>query len=86
VHTAAGLDMDEITVAYAKLTCGTAAQAVARWAGTELLPVLGSDAATSAEVLRDAVAEAPEFTVSGGAQELQLDLIANEFPIGGTLR
>jgi hypothetical protein len=59
---------------------------VARWAGTELLPVLGPGDGTAAAVLRDAVAEAPEFTVSGGAQELQLDLIANEFPIGGTFR
>jgi len=87
VGTADGLDMDEITVAYAKLACGTAAQAVARWAGTELLPVTRpDDGSPAAEVLRAAVAEAPEFTISGGAQELQMDLIANEFPIGGVFR
>lgn len=86
VGTADGLDMDEIAVAYAKLTCGLAAQAVARWAGTELLPVLRDEDGTAVPTLRAAVAEAPEFTVSGGAQDLQLDLIANEFPIGGTFR
>jgi alkylation response protein AidB-like acyl-CoA dehydrogenase len=85
VATADGLDMDDIAIAYAKLACGTAAQAVAQWAGTELLPVIRLDGGAT-EVLRAAVAEAPEFTISGGAQELQLDLIANEFPIGGTFR
>ncbi len=87
VGTADGLDMDEIAVAYAKLACGMAAQAVARWVGTELLPVTRPyDGGAAVEVLRAAVAEAPEFTISGGAQELQLDLIANEFPIGGMFR
>jgi len=86
VATADGLEMDEVAVAYAKLACGLAAQEVARWAGTELLPAMraGDDDKPTAEMLRAAIAEAPEFTVSGGAQELQLDLIANEFPLGGT--
>lgn len=90
VNSARGLDMDEIALAYAKLACGRAAQAVARWAGREFSVALAAEAdetdTTRAAVLRAAVDEAPEFTVSGGAQELQLDLIANEFPIGAVVR
>ncbi|WP_410633493.1 acyl-CoA dehydrogenase family protein [Amycolatopsis sp. cmx-4-83] len=78
VNSATRFAMDEFAVAYAKLVCGRAAQSVARWAGLELGAGSGGVAA--------AVAEAPEFTISGGAQELQLDLIANEYPIGGALR
>jgi hypothetical protein len=84
--------MDEALTAYTKLACARAAQAVARWAGEVLLPLAmaadGSDATHSAavEVLRSAIAEAPELTVSRGPQDLQLDLISNEFPIGGALR
>jgi alkylation response protein AidB-like acyl-CoA dehydrogenase len=90
VNSAQGLDMDEIAVAYAKLACGRAAQAVARWAGREFSAALtakpGQPEAREAAVLRAAVEEAPEFTVSGGAHELQLDLIASEFPIGAVVR
>lgn len=90
VNSAQGLDMDEIAVAYAKLACSRAAQAVARWAGREFSAALaanpGEREAREAAVLRAAVDEAPEFTVSGGAQELQLDLIASEFPIGAVVR
>lgn len=78
VNSAERFDMDEVTAAYAKLACGRAAQSVARWAGIEL----HSGSAT----VRSAVAEAPEFTISGGAQELQLDLIATEYPIGKVMR
>jgi 3-oxo-4-pregnene-20-carboxyl-CoA dehydrogenase beta subunit len=73
-----GFEMDDVVAAYAKLACGRAAQSVARWAGLEL----HSDSAA----VRAAVAEAPEFTISGGAQELQLDLIAAEYPIGRSVR
>jgi 3-oxo-4-pregnene-20-carboxyl-CoA dehydrogenase beta subunit len=90
VNGAQGLDMDEIAMAYAKLACGRAAQAVARWVGREFSAALaagpGEPEAQEAAVLRAAVDEAPEFTVSGGAQELQLDLIASEFPIGAVVR
>jgi alkylation response protein AidB-like acyl-CoA dehydrogenase len=86
-NSALDLRMDEVAVSYAKLACSRAAQAVARWAGQELLaaPDLGPDGEL-AEVLHAAVAEAPEFTISGGAQELQLDQIAAEFPIGRAVR
>jgi alkylation response protein AidB-like acyl-CoA dehydrogenase len=87
VNSAQGLDMDEIAMAYAKLACGRAAQAVARWAGREFSAALAAEPqAPEAAVLRVAVDEAPEFTISGGAQELQLDLIASEFPIGAAVR
>ncbi len=87
VNSAQGLDMDEIAMAYAKLACGRAAQAVARWAGREFSAALAAEPeAPEAAVLRAAVDEAPEFTISGGAQELQLDLIASEFPIGAAVR
>lgn len=72
--TADGLEMDEITVSYAKLASGQAAQSVARWAGEELLPLSPN--------LAKAVAEAPELTISGGARELQLDLISGDPAIG----
>jgi alkylation response protein AidB-like acyl-CoA dehydrogenase len=84
-NSAADLQMDEMVTAYSKLACGRVAQAVARWAGQNLLTVPGPDS-TARAILRAAVAEAPELTVSGGAQELQLDLIATECPIGGIMR
>lgn len=86
-NSARDLQMDEVGVAYAKLACSRAAQAVARWAGQELLalPDFQPDGQL-AGLLRAAVAEAPEFTISGGAQELQLDQIAAEFPIGRMVR
>ncbi len=77
MHTADVLDVDEVLIAYSKLACARAGQAVARWAGEELAPV---------PELRAAVAEAPELTISGGPQELQLDLIATDFPIGRAVR
>lgn len=77
MHTAVALDADEVLIAFSKLACARAGQAVARWAGEELAP--------TAE-LRAAVAEAPELTISGGPQELQLDLIAHDFPIGWAVR
>ncbi|MGW2317436.1 acyl-CoA dehydrogenase family protein [Streptomyces sp. NPDC001680] len=85
--SADGLETDEVITAYAKLASGLAAQAVTRWAAEELLPLAspGEDYPCWA-VLRAAVAEAPELTVSGGAQELQLDLIAGELMIGRTFR
>ncbi|MFE9429217.1 acyl-CoA dehydrogenase family protein [Kitasatospora sp. NPDC006697] len=86
-HAAAdadGLESDEIVTAYAKLASGLAAQAVTRWAAEELLGA-GPDGPHRA-ALRAAVAEAPELTVSGGAQELQLDLIAGDLVIGRTIR
>lgn len=73
-----GFSMDEVAAAYAKLACGRAAQSVARWAGLELH--------TGSATVRAAVAEAPEFTISGGAQELQLDLIAAEYSFGWAAR
>lgn len=73
-----GFEMDENAAAYAKLACARAAQSVARWAGLELH--------SGSAAVRTAVAEAPEFTISGGAQELQLDLIAAEYPIGRSVR
>ncbi len=86
-YHADGLDMDEIVVAYAKLACGRAAQSVAHWIGQELLPALGGQIDGAAAVtLQAAVAEAPELTISGGPVDLQLDLIASEFPIGRALR
>jgi alkylation response protein AidB-like acyl-CoA dehydrogenase len=86
-HSADGLRVDEVSAAYTKLACGRAAQAVARWIGEELLPVLGSRANSSdLAALRTAVLEAPELTISSGPQELQLDLIAGESPIGMALR
>jgi alkylation response protein AidB-like acyl-CoA dehydrogenase len=87
VNSAQDLDMDEIAMAYAKLACGRAAQAVARWAAREFSAAVAAEPeAPEAAVLRAAVDEAPEFTISGGAQELQLDLIASEFPIGAAVR
>ncbi|GAA4834511.1 acyl-CoA dehydrogenase family protein [Kitasatospora terrestris] len=87
VATADGLELDETVTAYAKLGTGLAAQSLVRWAAEELLAVPGADGpGGSRSVLRAAVAEAPELTVSGGAQELQLDLIAGEFAIGRTIR
>ncbi|MGA4844094.1 acyl-CoA dehydrogenase family protein [Streptomyces sp. G45] len=77
MHTADDLDVDEVLIAFSKLACARAGQAVARWAGEELPPT---------PALRAAVAEAPELTVSGGPQEQQLDLIAHDFPIGGAVR
>jgi alkylation response protein AidB-like acyl-CoA dehydrogenase len=77
MHTADALDADEVLIAYSKLACARAGQAVARWAGEELAP---------SPELRAAVAEAPELTISGGPQELQLDLIAHDFPIGRAVR
>jgi 3-oxo-4-pregnene-20-carboxyl-CoA dehydrogenase beta subunit len=86
-YAASGLEMDEIAAAYAKLACGQAAQAVARWAGEEFLPALGHRPSDSAgAILRTAIAEAPELTISAGALDLQLSLIAHEFPIGREVR
>jgi alkylation response protein AidB-like acyl-CoA dehydrogenase len=73
VNTAVGFDMDEVSSAYSKLACGEAAQGVARWAATELAGLAFDE---QLRVLRHAVAEAPELSISGGATELQLDLIA----------
>jgi 3-oxo-4-pregnene-20-carboxyl-CoA dehydrogenase beta subunit len=86
-YTASGLEVDEVIAAYTKVACGRAAQAVARWAGEALRPRLRSLPDSGAgTILRSAIAEAPEFTISGGSLDLQLDLIAHDFPIGGTLR
>jgi alkylation response protein AidB-like acyl-CoA dehydrogenase len=86
-HRAEGLLVDEVMAAYAKLACGRAAQAIARWAGEELLPVLGAEPDNSDRAaLRAAVLEAPELTICSGPQELQLDVIASEIPIGMALR
>ncbi|MFD1151393.1 acyl-CoA dehydrogenase family protein [Saccharothrix hoggarensis] len=73
VNTADGFDMDEVASAYSKLACGEAAQGVARWAATELTGLADAD---RLRVVRHALAEAPELSISGGAVELQLDLIA----------
>ncbi|MFJ5680713.1 acyl-CoA dehydrogenase family protein [Streptomyces sp. NPDC093097] len=86
VATAEGLETNEIVTAYAKLASGMAAQAVTRWAGEELLSVSDGEDGPHRRLLRAAVVEAPELTVSGGAQELQLDLIAEERLIGRTIR
>lgn len=85
-NSARELRMDELVSAYSKLACGDAAQAVARWVGTELVPRLGQDRAAAVARLRAAIAEAPELSISGGAFELQLDLIANEALIGRAVR
>jgi 3-oxo-4-pregnene-20-carboxyl-CoA dehydrogenase beta subunit len=77
VITATDLEMDEVASAYSKLACGEAAQAVAWWAAETVGPLLDGDA-PYAMTLRTAVAEAPELSISGGATELQLDLIAIE--------
>lgn len=85
--TADGLEMDETVTSYAKLASGLAAQSVARWAGEELLSVPGTpEDGPVRTLLRAALTEAPELTISGGAQELQLDLIAGEFMIGRAVR
>ncbi len=88
-HAAAaaeGLEMDETTVSYAKLASGQAAQSVARWVGEELLPLgVQEDDDDMRALLGRAVAEAPELTVSGGARELQLDLISQDPAIGWTI-
>jgi len=87
VATADGLDMDEVAAAYAKLACGRAAQAVARWAGLRILDSVAAESGRpDIALLHAALAEAPEFTISGGAQELQLDQIAQEYPIGSAVR
>lgn len=85
--TADGLEMDETVTSYAKLASGLAAQSLARWSGEELLVLPGTaQDGPVRTLLRAAVAEAPELTISGGAQELQLDLIAGEFMIGRAVR
>jgi alkylation response protein AidB-like acyl-CoA dehydrogenase len=77
VALADGLAMDEVASAYSKLACGEAAQAVAWWGADELTAAVADDA-VAAERLSAQVAEAPELSISGGAMELQLDLIALE--------
>ncbi|MEV3985328.1 acyl-CoA dehydrogenase family protein [Nonomuraea sp. NPDC049758] len=70
-------EMDEVASAYSKYACGEAAQRLARWMGLELgAAVRERGAERRAEALRRALAEAPELSISGGARELQLDLIA----------
>ena len=82
-----GLEMDEAASAYSKLACGEAAQSLARWAGLELAGCADDPAfAEEAAMLRDACAEAPELSISGGAVELQLDLIATEQRMSGSVR
>jgi 3-oxo-4-pregnene-20-carboxyl-CoA dehydrogenase beta subunit len=84
--TADGLEMDEMTVSYAKLASGQAAQSVARWAGEELLPLSPQeDGDAMRTLLARAVTEAPELTISGGARELQLDLISGDPAMGWTI-
>jgi alkylation response protein AidB-like acyl-CoA dehydrogenase len=88
VATADGFDMDEVDSAYSKFACGEAAQQIAWWAAGNLGEVLaGGEVApelrTQVDVLRRAFAEAPELSVSGGAKELQLDLIATDQRLGG---
>jgi alkylation response protein AidB-like acyl-CoA dehydrogenase len=86
-YTAEGLHVDEVLTAYTKLACGRAAQAVAQWVGAQLLPSSsGEGRGARCAALRAAVAEAPELTISGGPQDLQLGLIANDFPIGSAIR
>lgn len=76
-------NVSENMVAYAKLATSQAAQSVARWAGEELLPLVGRwDGGSAHAVLEAAVVEGPEFTISGGARELQLDSIAGDPTIG----
>jgi alkylation response protein AidB-like acyl-CoA dehydrogenase len=80
VSGAGGFDMDEVDTAYAKLACGEVAQRVAWWAATNLgiFPRESGDRTRShRDELFLAAVEAPELSVSGGASELLLDLIAN---------
>ncbi|GAA3427118.1 acyl-CoA dehydrogenase family protein [Streptosporangium sandarakinum] len=77
VGGARGFEMDEVASAYSKFTCGEAAQNLARWMGLELgAAVRERGDERLADALRRILAEAPELSVSGGARELQLDLIA----------
>jgi alkylation response protein AidB-like acyl-CoA dehydrogenase len=80
VHTATAGDghMDEIAAAYSKIACGRVGQAVARLAGLEF--------ANGPAWVHAAVAEAPEFTIAAGVPDIQLGLIAAEFPIGRAVR
>lgn len=76
VAKADGLEMDEVASAYSKFACGDAAQGVAWWANGAFHALLDDNPSEDAAVLRRALAEAPELSVSGGASELLLDLIA----------
>jgi len=83
VNMVDGVEMDEVLCAYAKQATAEAAQAVAWWSAEALLPRWPHDAPLeSVQVLRRAVAEAPELSISGGATEIQLDLIATELRLG----
>lgn len=84
VSGANGVDMDEAEAAYAKLACGEVAQRIAWWAAANLGVIArDGDEIPPERPLSDrdqifaAVIEAPEMSVSGGASELLLDLIAN---------
>lgn len=81
--TADGLDFDHLLSAYAKYTCGEAAQAVARWLGEDLL----SEPAVRAHPelvsgLRAAVLEGPELSISGNAVDLLLDTLSLDPGLG----
>jgi alkylation response protein AidB-like acyl-CoA dehydrogenase len=79
VGTADGYEIDEIASAYSKFACAEAAQRLARWMGLELRQAAREWGDRSdGETLTRALAEAPELSISGGASELQLDLIAME--------
>jgi alkylation response protein AidB-like acyl-CoA dehydrogenase len=78
VATADGIDMDDAASAYSKAACGEAAQDLAWWAAQALLEAASHDGSAELSHLRDALAEAPELSVSGGAIELLLDLICTE--------
>lgn len=81
--TADGLELDYVSSAYSKYTCGEAAQAVARWISEELLSVAGVYArADLTRRLQAAVAEGPELSISGNAVDLLLDTISLDPGIG----
>jgi alkylation response protein AidB-like acyl-CoA dehydrogenase len=83
VNAADGVELDEVLCAYSKQASAEAAQAIAWWGAEALLPAWPHDAPLEpVQTLRRAVAEAPELSVSGGATELQLDLIATELRLG----
>lgn len=72
-----GLDPDEVACALSKSACAAAAQEVAWWAASELLPTVEESTSAAATELAAAIYEAPELGISGGATDLQFDLIAH---------
>lgn len=83
VATAKGLDLDYLLSAYAKYTCGEAAQAVAHWIGEDILPEPAVQTRPDLVTrLRAAVLEGPELSISGNAVDLLLDSLSMDPQLG----